>query len=818
MVYGEIRCYVLPMAGNEKDIRAHLATLSLEEKVLLLSGEDAWSTYALPSIGLRKMLLSDGPSGVRGAKWDERYKSLTLPSATCVAATWDENSLHTLGAVSADEARSKGVDVVLGPTINLHRSPLGGRHFEAYSEDPYLSGKLAAAYIRGLQSCGVAACPKHFVANDSENERMTVDIQVDSQTLHEVYLAPFEIAVREARAWAIMAAYNRVNGVTGTESGLLNDPLRTEWEFDGVAVSDWVAVRSVNASANASLDLAMPGHETPWSTGLLAAVRAGDVPEDAIDEKVLHILTLAQRVGALAGEANQIVGQVDNRSEIRRIAADGFVLVENNGVLPLANAKTKVAVIGSHAFDARIGGGGSATTNPYSPVSPLAGLIANAPEGLEVVGAVGHHAIHEMTNLPLEQIESPTGKPAIQVTWVDQQGADLLTEDRFAGLLIGMSEPVADATKKILGTAKFTAKEQGSHRFGLSGIGTNRLKIDGALVLDAHTPIGEMDALEALIAAPEKYVDVDLLPGQTILLEYEYIRDVPIGFDGIGVLFGYRAPRPSAEMLIQQAVDLAADSDIAIVVVGTTAHVESEGYDRSSMRLPGRQDELVNEIAKANRNTIVVVNAGSPVEMPWRNDVAALLLTWFPGEEYGNALADVVYGSREPGGRLPTTWGANLADVPVSNTQPIDGALKYSEGLDIGYRAWAKVATKPAYPFGFGLGYSTFEYDQISATKLTGGSVLVEVNIRNTGPRDGSDVVQVYLRRLDSSVKRPHYWLAGFAKARLKSGQSQRLEIVLDVRRFEHYADGWALEPGAFEIFVSNSSDLAKAHSMTVEI
>lgn len=807
------------MTNITSDISALIGRLSLEEKVRLLSGEDAWTTYAIDHIGLRKMTLSDGPSGVRGPLWDERHKSLTLPSATCTSATWNLDHLYAVGVISANEARSKNVDVVLGPTINLHRSPRGGRHFEAYSEDPFLSGTLAASYVRGVQDNGVAATPKHYVANDSENERMTVDVQVDEQTLNELYLAPFEIAVREAQAWAIMASYNRINGTTATEHDLLENPLRSVWGFDGVTMSDWTAVRSVKESASAALDLAMPGAETPWSQGLLAAVQAGEVSESVIDAKVGNILTLAQRVGALGDSVAKKPATVDTRKIIREVATDGFVLFENNGVLPLQAGTASVAVIGSHAIEGRIGGGGSATTIPKNPISPLKGLIANAPAGVSVTNAVGYHSVDEMTDLPLDQIKTAAGTAAVEVSWIDKNGQTLLVEDRFAGRFMGMSEPVVDATKTVIVRTTFTAKENGAHRFGIAGIGHSKIVIDGAVKLDAFTPMETSDFLEALLMAPEKFVDVELSAGQSIELEFEYIKDFGFEVPALGVMFGYRAPRNEVEVDIALAVEAAKSATAAIVVVGTTAHVESEGYDRQSMALPGRQDELVRAIAAANPNTIVVVNAGSPVEMPWRKDVAAVLLTWFPGEEYGNALADVIYGNREPGGRLPTTWGAAMADAPISNTDPTDGALVYSEGLNIGYRAWAKAGKAPAYHFGFGLGYTTFELGNLSVTAKPNQSATVEVDLTNTGARDGSDVVQVYLRRTSSAVARPEFWLAGFAKVAVAAGKTQRVHIELDSRRFAHFANGeWQIESGEFEVLVSRSADLTNSLGGGVQI
>ncbi len=805
------------MTDFDSDIQAAIAKLSLEEKVRLLSGEDAWSTFAMPSVGLRKMILSDGPSGVRGAMWDERYKSLTLPSATCTAATWDLKQLYAIGEVSASEARSKNVSVVLGPTINLHRSPRGGRHFEAFSEDPYLSGKLAAAYISGVQDNGVAATTKHYIANDSENERMTVDVQVDEQTLHELYLLPFEIAVKEAKVWAVMASYNAINGTTATENELLENPLHSEWGFTGLVMSDWTAIRSVEGSANASIDLAMPGSKTPWSEGLLAAVEAGRVDVAKIDEKVGNILTLAKRVGAFAESTPKPVANVNGRAVSRKVATDGFVLVENNGVLPLKSQSKSVAVIGSHSIEGRIGGGGSAMTFPHDPISPLVGLTANAPAGTAIISEVGYHAVDELTDLPLSQIVSPSGEKALQLEWYDAAGNLLLTEDRFGKLFMGLSEDVSSKTKKLVGKTKFTAKENGLHRFGVAATGYAKLRINGELVMDEANPLSSNDILEAMIAAPEKNHEIELVTGQTIDLEFEYIKEFPFDFGGFGCQFGYRAPRQNPEVDLAKAVEAAKNADVAVVVVGTTAHVESEGYDRTSMKLPGRQDELVRAVAAVNPNTVVVINAGSPVEMPWRKEVAAVLLTWFPGEEYGNALADVIYGNAEPGGRLPTTWGATMDETPITNTDPIDGALVYAEGLNIGYRAWSKANKTPAYYFGYGLGYTTFELSHLEVV-AQGKNAKVSVKLSNTGEREGSDVVQVYLRKSDSAVKRPEFWLAGFAKVKVAAGASTTVEIELEERRFAHYSNGWSVESGKYEVLVSRSADLTKALAGVVKI
>lgn len=807
------------MRTTPPDLPDLISQLTLEEKVLLLSGQDAWSTYALAKIGLRKMVLSDGPTGVRGPLWDERDPSLSLPSATCVAATWDRTALHSIGKISASEARRKGVDVVLGPTINLHRSPRGGRHFECYSEDPFLTGELAVAYIRGVQEQGVAATPKHYVGNDSENERFTYEAIIDEQTLHELYLAPFEAAVREANAWVIMAAYNGVNGPTLTENELLREPLKGSWGFDGVVVSDWTAVRTIKASANAGTDLAMPGPITPWSKGLVDAVRAGKVAESIIDDKVERLLRLAQRVGALDSHMQRTEPLTDARGEIRRIASQGMVLVENNGVLPLNSKAKKIAVIGAHAYEGRIMGGGSATVIPFMTSSPVDGIRSSAPEGTVVTHAFGTHVVEDLEQLPIQQCQTTKGEQGIELSLIDENRTVLRKEIRQGSFFVYLSDSVAQKAVSLTARTRFTAKVDGLHRFGGAGIGEFNLRINDSITLEANVDLTTTDLAVALLAPPQRYIEVELKALEQIDIELEFTS----GFDdlfGFTCLFGFRAPRLPEEVEWQHAIDMASVADIAIVVVGTTALVESEGFDRKSITLPGRQDELVRAIGAVNKNTIVIVNAGGPVELPWRNEVSAVLLTWFPGEEFGNALADVLFGHAEPGGRMPTTWASTLEEAPVTDTDPLDSKLVYNEGINIGYRAWATSANSPAYHFGYGLGYTAWEIvDFTVPSELSiGQSTHVRVSMKNTGTRVGSEIVQIYLSRQETSVTRPPLWLAGFERITAEPGETVSVDITISALRFQHWNGGWQTEPGAFTLVTASDASLKKARSASIRL
>ncbi|ROS58655.1 beta-glucosidase [Curtobacterium sp. PhB172] len=673
---------VTAASSTAERIDALVDQLTTDEKVQLLTGRDFWTTWPIEKIGLRRILMSDGPSGVRGEVWDERDPSLNLPSATALSASWDRAIAKRYGAAAAVEARRKGVDVVLGPTINLHRSPLGGRHFEAFSEDPVLTGDLAASYVDGVQENGVAATPKHYIANDYETDRFTASTEVSDRALRELYLLAFEKAVTEAHAWAIMSSYNSINGVTASEHDLLETPLSSEWGFDGIVVSDWTGVRSVD-SAKASQDVAMPGPNQWWSEGpLLAAVQSGDVPIEAIDRKVRRILTLAARVGALEGfepVAAQPVHVEDGVAFVREAEAEGTVLVRNTGVLPLdAPAVSRIAVIGHNADQARTQGGGSATVVPSQVVSPLDGIRSAFP-GATVDYAIGAVVQEGIAEFPLSTITNPgTGEPGARVAFV-KDGEELYVEDRRATALFwfGGDAPTREADRLDI-TTTYTAPSTGTVRIGIGAAGRSRMWIDGELVLDEDVPFEGDQLGAAFLNPPARSVPVSVTSGQqvAIRIEYDVIQDETLG----GVLAYQFGTEPSDEdpsVLIDAAVEAARTADVAVVVVGTNSKVESEGYDRSSLALPGHQDDLVRAVVAANPNTVVVVNAGSPVEMPWRNDVAAVLLTWFGGQEYGNALADVLTGAQEPGGRLPTTWPVAMADVPVLDVTPVDGKVSY---------------------------------------------------------------------------------------------------------------------------------------------
>ncbi|MET9556182.1 glycoside hydrolase family 3 C-terminal domain-containing protein [Streptomyces sp. NPDC006645] len=817
----------------EDETERLLEKLDIGQKVRLLTGASNWRTYGEPAVGLRPLTMSDGPAGVRGEAWDERRTSSVLPSPTALAASWDEELVRELGGLLADEARRKGVQVLLAPTLNLHRSPLGGRHFECFSEDPLLTARTGVAFVTGVQEGHVAATAKHFVANDAETDRLRVDVAVDERTLRELYLAPFEAAV-DAGVWAVMSAYNKVNGVTMSASPLLDRPLKEQesgggWDFDGLVVSDWGAVRSLLDTARSGQDLAMPGPEGPWAAGLLDAVAAGLVDEARIDDKVRRLLRLARRVGALGEQGpvrRPLTPPARSAALLRRAVAAGTVLLRNDGgALPLDPAGLRrVAVIGPHATAVRIQGGGSAEVFPSSVVTPLAGIEAALAEAAADAGD-GPEARVEVTYTPgLPPYTRPRpldpawtrdprdGRPGVLVRLLAADGTELHAEHRLSGRIVEPARVAGAVTVEIRALVRPT--ESGSWTLGVGGWGLISLTVDGRTLLSDEFPLDSDDPTRVHVSPPYRCVAAELTEG----VESEVVarRRLDPG-TGIATLLAAAPPPGDARAALAAAVAAARAADVAVVVVGTTEESESEGRDRESLALPDGQDALVRAVARANPRTVVLVNSGGPVALPWHQEVSALLLAWFPGQEAGHGLADVLFGRAEPGGRLPTTWPVAQEDVPVIDTRPRDGLLPYEEGIHIGHRAWLRAGTEPAYWFGHGLGYTTWTYEEMEAPATVTGryeaagceaGVDVRVRLRNTGPRRGREVVQVYLARPDTAVDRPVRALAGYAAVEAGPGEEAVVTVRLAARALSHWSTAhgrWETEPGEFTLLTGSS-------------
>jgi beta-glucosidase len=821
-----------PQQRETAAVHELLAALTLDQKIALLTGADNFTLPGEPRIGLRRLVMSDGPAGVRGAFLDPADRSSSLPAPIALAACWDPELVERVAAQLGREARAKGVDVVLGPTVNLVRTPFGGRGFECFGEDPVLAARTAAAYVRGLQSAGVAATAKHYVGNDAETERWTADSRIDETTLRELYLAPFEACVVEGECALVMAGYNKVNGATMTEHAhLLRSVLKQEWGFAGAVVSDWFAARSTEPTALAGLDLVMPGPHGPWGGELAAAVARGAVSEAEVDEKVLRLLRVARLVGALGGAARAPrPGPHADRKVLREAAAGSFVLLRNGaGTLPLALTGRPIALLGPNALLPQYQGLGSAQVGAAISVSPAEGLRAALGGRAELTVRQG---VRTWLTTPMPeavQLTDPARALRGARLEIRGEGGKLRYEEVRERPEVTWWDPLpagvnAPGLTSLTFHTIFRALAPGPHRFAVAGLGALRLELSGPFlegsepVLITGTAPAATDPVEALSRPFEIGTELDLDEGD--LVEVRALCDRS-GLEGEFTRFQLGVvPVPEEDTLIKEAVAAAQSADTAIVLVGSAAGIESEGYDRSTLALPGRQDELVSAVAAVNSRTVVVVNSGMPVLMPWADQVASILQVWFPGQEFGHALADVLLGAAEPGGRLPVTLPRTEASCPVGPARPVDGALEYREGLLVGYRAYDRAGTEPLFPFGHGLGYTTWMYEELDVPVgpvRAGADVEVTVTVRNTGARAGREVVQLYLSEpadpaadaREGAPARPLRALAGIGVAQTGPGELTHVRLRVPARAFARWDDethAWVHPHGRYLVQVGRSS------------
>ena len=774
-----------------------VARLDLPAKVRLLTGAAMFSLHPEPAVGLAEVRLSDGPNGVRGDQFANGPIACLLPNASLLAATWSPAIVREAGAVLAEEAAARRVHVVLGPTINLHRSPLGGRLFEAFSEDPLLTGHLAAAYVRGLQDSGIGACLKHLVANESETQRTTVDSRMDETTLREVYLLAFEIAVADAEPWTIMAAYNDVNGVPATEQRhVITGIVKGEWGYAGLVMSDWFATKSTAPAATSGLDLVMPGPAGPWGDALVAAVRAGEVPEADVDDHLGRLLALARRVGALGGERDWPDGlpaptDRARRDQLVRIAASGMtVLTNRGGLLPLPPLAA-VAVIGRHAVDTVGMGGGSAAVNAPYVVSVADGLTAALSRPPTVVDGVEVRS--RVRPARPERVRDPvTGEPGSRVILVGAGGRVL--DDfpcRSSSVMVGLDDRYPEAVVGVRLRAEVV--DGGPVEVGVIGAGTWSVAVAGQEFSAELVPAEEGLGIEIL--RPPTYRRDFALPAAAVVE-----ATVAVGPAGLGLFALSVAPsRRDEAVALAEAGAAASACDIAVVVVGLTDEEETEAVDKTTLRLPGVQDRLVAAVAAAAPRTVVVVNAATPVLMPWLDDVDAVVWAGLPGQEAGHAVAAALLGTVEPAGRLVTTFPAADGAAPAWSITPVDGAIEYREGLFPGHRGYAAgLAPAPLFWFGHGLGYTAWEYHDAAVD-----GEVVTVNLGNTGDRAGREVVQVYE---DPGEPGRPIRLVGWAEVAAEPGQRVTAWVRTDARmwrRWDSSAARWRPAPPCGRLLVA---------------
>jgi beta-glucosidase len=786
---------------------------ALAAKALLTGGADGERTTAVAGLAPVAMRLSDGPNGVDGRRYDERDPSACTPCGSALAATWDVELVTRVGDLIGREAQAKGVHVVLGPVLNLARSPLGGRVFESFGEEPYLAGAIGAAWIAGVQARGVAAAPKHFVGNDAETSRTRVDCVIDERALREVYLSPFEHVLKRG-AWAVMASYNAVNGVRMHEhAALLRDVLRSEWGWDGVVISDWFGVTDTVRSATAGVDLEMPGPARHFGSALADAVAAGRVDAAAVDVMARRVLHLAERVGC-SPQRGRAAGPPPPAEAagalLRDSAAAGFVLLHDDGGLLPLSAKTvrRIAVIGPAAADPCIQGGGSSRVTPRDVVTPLDGLRARfGAEAIRHAPGCSHQ--NQARSLHGLQVEAQ-GRPGVLVEYFP--GADArsaVAEHRTSSSLIwALGTPAVPGTGRIRLSSTVTPSVSGRHRFMVRGSHPVTLGVAGAGVASLDPPQIAGDPWSALYADAGGRGEAALQAGVPVELVAE-MAVAPSSFRLLSV--GCDPPEPGDAM--DRAVVEAAAADAVVLVVGTTEELESESIDRPDLHLPGRQEELVRRVVAANPSTVVVMNAGAQVDLAAADGAAAVLLAWLPGEAFGAALAAVLSGDREPGGRLPFTVARRAEDHPALDTAPgPDGALVYDDSVLVGHRGFDAAGIEPAYPFGHGLGYTRFAFESLvpSRTALRGGEGLdAEVRIRNVGARHGKAVVQLYAAPPRHPAPQPVRRLAGFAAVTLAAGECRTVSIPVAARAFSHWSPArraWVATPGCHTLHAGSSS------------
>ncbi|KAG8851519.1 hypothetical protein FRB96_009192 [Tulasnella sp. 330] len=853
----------------DADIDEILRELTDDEKIALLGAPDWWRTNKIDRLGVPPIRMSDGPNGVRGTSNFLLSPSQCIPSATSLGATFDTELIEQTGAFLASEAKLKAITTLLAPTCNIQRNPLGGRAFESFSEDPYLSGSISAAYVNGLQKNGVASAIKHFVCNDSEHERTSASSEVSPRALREIYLYPFMIAQRDAKPLAYMTSYGRLNGVHVSENPILigeDGILRKEWGFKGLIMSDWYGTYGLDAPIKAGLDLEMPGPPR-WRSQLLVnhTLSCQKLFISDIDKRVRNVLEFAQRLARISpevvfadGAPNDTVDRPEIKAFNRKLASEGMVLLRNNGTLPL-KAGQKIAVIGPNAKSRVISGGGSAFLKPSYVVTPWEGLRNNAPEGTELSFAVGCYSHRYLPTLD-DKMTTLSGQPGWEAIFYDHD-AHGDPRDKIHSYVLNDTRVKLNDYQTVGLTPTWTIKfnglfipdESGPFEFGLIVCGKAKLWVDGKLIIDNWTKqrpgnffygsillivlqqlgyhwLTQIRIVFSQGTCEEKAI-VPLTAGEPARIDIEYINIVE-DIEGAVLdrsnpakmlcvrLGGAMAIEPDEAM--QAAVDLAKGSDVAVVVAGLTSEWEAEGADRPTMDLPARQHELIQKVIEANPRTVVVIQAGSATSMPYAHQAAAVIQAWYSGNEVGNAIADVLFGKHNPSGKLPISFPAKIEDIgPASySTRCENGKITYREDLFVGYKHYASSGasgTPPLFAFGYGLSYSTFSISdlKISAPASSVAApfrVSLSVVVTNTGSFSGSEVVQAYISLPKTSrLTHPKYQLRAFTKVKnIAPGETRKVDLLLNkyaVSYWDDSQDCWVAEKGEYTASVGTASN-----------
>jgi beta-glucosidase len=808
--------------GNEARIKDLLSRLTLQEEIRMLSGSGMMATTGVERLQIPAFRMTDGPMGAHIPPPSTAYAA-----GIGLAASWDRELARQIGVQLGRDARSRGAAFLLGPGVNIYRSPLNGRNFEYFGEDPYLADETAVAYINGVQSQNVSATIKHFAANNSEYFRFTSDSQVSERALREIYLPAFEAAVKKAHVGAIMDSYNLVNGHYATENYHLNVEIaKQEWRFDGVMMSDWTATHDGVAAANGGLDLEMPFGWYMNELSLVGAVKQGKVKAPVIEDKVRRLLGVAYRFGWMEKDPlDQTIPRynLQGREAALQGAREGIVLLKNQAnLLPLDLAHIKtIAVIGPNAFPAVPTAGGSGQVPTFSSVSILTGFSDHLAGKVNVLYDRGipnlavlavrsgfSQAPDKFTpGLTVETFDNPAfhGKPiATRREMTANTGSNALDNPEMADLINNITSDQLQAfmnqgpTKKFeRWTGYYFSKSNNNYRVFVEDQGKYRLSIDGRTVID-HVEIPKSALAQTVVA---------LMPGPHKVV-LETLSAPQFGAERIKIGIAQEGT-----FVNQSAIDMARKADAVIVAVGFNQDIETEGADRE-FQLPPGQDELIEAIAAANRNTIVTITSGGSVDVArWIDKVGALLQNWYPGQEGGTAMAEILSGDVNPSGRLPISWERSLDDNPsMLSYYPNPGTLKipYKDDVFVGYRGYEHNRVRPRFHFGFGLGYTTFKYANLQIRPTGGpGAYEVSFDVTNSGTRAGVEVPQVYVGEDHPPVPRPPQELKGFTRVALQPGETRRVSIPLDGRSFTWYdekARAWHADAGSFTIHASRSS------------
>jgi beta-glucosidase len=799
-------------AAVDRRVEALLSQMTIEEKIDMLGGVDGFFIRGIPRLGLPPLKMADGPLGVRNFG-----PATAMAGGIALAATWNPNLAERMGVELGRDARAKGVHFLLGPGVNIYRAPMNGRNFEYFGEDPLLASRIAVGYIKGVQSQGVSATIKHFMGNNSEFDRHNTDSIIDERTMREIYLPVFEAAVKEANVGAIMDSYNLTNGIHLSQHGYLNtDVAKHEWGFRGLIMSDWSSTYDGIGAANGGLDLEMPSGAFMNRQTLLPAIQQGKVTTATIDDKVRRILRTAIRFGWL--DRDQTDASIprynqQGRSVALETARESQVLLKNDGgLLPLNQAKIRsIAVVGPDAYPAVPVGGGSGRVEPFFATGYLQGLSNYLGTSAQVHYTRGVPSLGEMAQATNFFTAATGGKPGLNAEYFNdrelQGTATVSRTEQHVNFRAGTRADFPAETISSRWSGYYIPTAAGSYDLFVASTGEDggfyRLFVDDKLIFDNWTT--------SRAAVDQTRLALDATPHK-VLLEQRGRS----GWLGTRMQFGIVR---HGSVVSEEAKQLAAKADVVIVAAGFDPETESEGADRT-FSLPPAQDELIEAMAAANKNTIVVVTSGGGVDMNgWLAQVPALIEAWYPGQEGGTALAEVLFGDVNPSGRLPVTFERRWEDNPVSNSYyPVAGTNKvnYKEGVFVGYRGYEKNGTTPRFPFGYGLSYTTFSYGNLSVQQgvTKGGSreswwAEVSFDVTNTGKRAGSEVAQVYVGDAHAQVPRPAKELKGFAKVELKPGETKRVKVMLNQRALSYYdvnAKQWRAAPGDFHVLVGPSS------------